>query len=55
MEEAGDAERQLSELRREAQLRRARCEGQLETLARDAKEEQERWKAKKKKYETYIT
>eukprot|EP00435_Cladocopium_sp_Y103_P020617 s215_g5.t1 len=40
--EASDAEQQLAQLRREAQLRQARCEGQLENLARDAKEEQER-------------
>ncbi|CAK9061265.1 Alkyldihydroxyacetonephosphate synthase [Durusdinium trenchii] len=41
-EEASDAEQHLTQLRREAQLRQARCEGQLETLAREAKEEQER-------------
>mmetsp|Transcript_60517 Transcript_60517/g.122839 ORF Transcript_60517/g.122839 Transcript_60517/m.122839 type:complete len:215 (-) Transcript_60517:24-668(-) len=41
-EEASDAEQQLAQLKREAQLRQARCEGQLENLARDAKEEQER-------------
>lgn len=41
-EEASDAEQQLAQLKREAQLRKARCEGQLENLARDAKEEQER-------------
>ncbi|CAJ1385624.1 unnamed protein product [Effrenium voratum] len=41
-EEASEAEQQLEQLRREAKLRAARCEGQLETLARDAREEQER-------------
>ncbi|CAE7250555.1 unnamed protein product [Symbiodinium sp. CCMP2456] len=41
-EEASEAEHSLEALRREAQLRQARCQSQLESLARDAKEEQER-------------
>mmetsp|Transcript_15515 Transcript_15515/g.35342 ORF Transcript_15515/g.35342 Transcript_15515/m.35342 type:complete len:249 (+) Transcript_15515:40-786(+) len=41
-EEALHAEESLEALRREAQLRQARCQGQLDSLARDAREEQER-------------
>lgn len=41
-EEVNEAERQLEELRRQARLMAARCQGQLEIVAKEARAEEER-------------